>query len=373
MNPGIDKNGVKLDKISDADVKRYILLTKDLTYKKIYDDYYVKTYKHPRSFTSFKRYIQRAKEKYNYDDMLLESANLKYEYKPYKATVHVDKDGNIVQSWIKQARNTDNYYEEILTAIRDNTEARSKYIKFESSWKKAPDKKMLEIPLFDMHFGLNSYKNYENTLNRILEIINSRKWEEINIIIGQDLLHNDNFEGTTVKGTHIDKVDMKTAWNDARWFYVHIIDTAIKQAKQVKLYYSKGNHDKSFSWCFTEMLKAMYPNIPVDNELTPRKVIYWNKCFIGFGHCEYKYGKVNDLFKQFVLEFPKEYSKSVIREIHTGHYHHEDGTDAGLMVRRLPSATKDSEWTSDQGYTGSHKRFMIFEYEPGFLSNIHYV
>lgn len=56
---------------------------------------------------------------------------------------------------------------------------------------------MLEIPLYDMHFGIADYEYYKQTLIEVLEIIERRTYKEINIIIGQDIFHNDDFRGRT--------------------------------------------------------------------------------------------------------------------------------------------------------------------------------
>ena len=145
------------------------------------------------------------------------------------------------------------------------------------------------------------------------------------------------------------------------------------KSKNIFVHYSKGNHDKSIGWTFVQLLKAIFPNLKYDDSLKSRKCIYWDGCFIGFGHCDYKKSKSNDLFKQFVLEYPVEYSKSHVREIHCGHLHHETGEDEGIMIRRLPTGNKTDEWHEEEGFIGGHKRFMVFEYEPNFLATIHYV
>ena len=69
------------------------------------------------------------------------------------------------------------------------------------------------------------------TLQEILLLIDKQSYEEINIIIGQDLFHSDTFKGTTTKGTVIEKVDVVKAWNDAKTFWYNIIDKAIKKGK----------------------------------------------------------------------------------------------------------------------------------------------
>lgn len=353
--------------VKPADILYYMKLIETMTIKDVYNQYYSKKYN--GVYTTFTRKVEKWKKKISTDNSLLECANLAYSFKPYKSTVQLNKQGEIVQTWIKQDANIENYIESILNAIRDNVQP----IKHEINTININENRLLEIPLADMHFGVCDYDYYIKTRDRLIAIINRHTWDEIHLIIGQDLFHNDDFEGRTTKGTPIEKVDMQKAWNDAKQFYYDIILECINKCKNIYIHYSKGNHDKSIGWTFVQLLKAMFPTLNYDDSLKARKCIYWNKCFIGFGHCEYSKSKSNDLFKQFVLEYPIEYSNSLIREIHCGHLHHETDSDEGIMVRRLPSGNKTDEWSENEGFIGTHKRFMIFEYEPGYLATINYI
>lgn len=359
----------KYHKPDIQEIRELLNLSNTLTNRQIYDYYYKPNQEAVCNFKSFSRKMKRWKDKYLNDLHFLESANLAYSFDPYKSTVQVNKNGEIIQAWIKQNKNTDDYINEIIKAIKDNI----KPIEKDSLVANIERNRMLEIPLFDMHFGICDYDYYKPTLCRLIEIINNNYWDEINIIIGQDLLHNDDFEGRTTKGTNIEKIDMRKAWNDAKQFYFEVITACLEKSKNIKIYYSKGNHDKSMSWAFIQLLKALFPNLEYNDDLKARKCIYWKQCFIGFGHCEYKKSKSIDLFKQFVSDFPEEYSKSTVKEVHSGHLHCESGEDNGIMIRRLPTGNKVDEFLDNNGYVGAHRRFMIFEYTPGFLASIRYI
>jgi hypothetical protein len=97
----------------------------------------------------------------------------------------------------------------------------------------AAEKRLLEIPLFDAHFGISDYTYYKPTQAKINDKLTSRYWEEILFIIGQDMLHNDDFRGRIANGTPIETVDMVKAWNDCRAFYEVLIETSIKQSNSV--------------------------------------------------------------------------------------------------------------------------------------------
>ena len=233
------------------------------------------------------------------------------------------------------------------------------------------DKRLLEVAIFDPHFGISDYEYYKPTQAAILSILSSRAWEEVLFIVGQDTFHNDDFRGRTANGTQIETVDMVKAWNDCRQFYEPLIEKAIQFARSVKVMYSKGNHDESMSWAFVQYLKARFPQLTVDDEVTERKVHTFGANFIGVTHGDKARKNLHIIFPN---EFPVEWSRAKCREIHTGHFHKEDGTDVfGMMVRTLATRNKTDKWHKDNGFVGAHKRFMLFEYNEEELKSIHYV
>lgn len=232
------------------------------------------------------------------------------------------------------------------------------------------ENKLLEIPIFDSHFPISDYDYYKPTQNKIMKLL-SRTWEEVLFVIGQDMLHNDNFRGQTASGTQIEMVDMAKAWEDARQFFEPMMEQAIKQAEKVKVIYSKGNHDESMSWAFVQMLKARYPQIQFDDEIKERKIHTFKDIFIGITHGDKARKNLHNIFP---IEFPMEWSRAKTREIHTGHYHKEDSNDIyGMMIRTLCTRNKTDQWHKDNGFVGAHKRFMLFEYGEEELESIHYV
>lgn len=348
------------------DVKRKCvdLANKGKPYKEIYSEC-IKPYD-TMSFRSFSRRMAEWKSKVVEDGKTLEAANLAYKFAPHASTVQVNGKGEVIQAWIKQ--HTENRLEELLEAIRDNTpivQIKPKIIEDAEG--------MLEIPLFDMHFGIADLEFYRKTLEEILGIISSKHWDKIVIPVGQDLFHNDSItQGKTTKGTLIEKVDLRQAVYDAETFYMNIIDTAIKKANEVRVIYSPGNHDKTAGWFFARILKTRYGDI-VDDSTAERKAVWWNGCFIGITHGDKHTDTPNGLRGKFTMEFPALFATAKVREIHAGHLHNEISKDEyGVQVRRLSSGNKDDDWTTDEGYK-SQKRFMLFEYAPNRLKSIHYV
>lgn len=319
------------------------------------------------SLRSFNRRMAEWKAKIAADKNLLDSANLSYKFAPHASTVQVNAKGEIIQAWIKQ--HTENRLEELLEALRDNTPVTQVY-----PTKHEQAEGMLEIPLFDMHFGIADLEYYRDTLAEILAIIQGKIWDKIIIPVGQDLFHNDSIaNGITTKGTPIEKVSLKSAVYDAKTFYFNIIDAAIQNANEVKVIYSPGNHDKTVGWLFVQILLERYGKDIVDDSLTERKAVWWNGCFIGITHGEKKTDTAPGLRGKFTIEFPALFAAAKVREIHTGHLHSESSKDEyGVQVRRMSTGNKDDEWTITEGYK-SQKRFMLFEWMPDRLKAIYYV
>lgn len=343
--------------------KRCVEMSQTDTARDIYMNVFCREHK-GMSLETFKRKLRIWRHQQMADDSTLEAGT--YDgFTAHDATVQVDAEGNIRQAWIKQ-KASDFEYSKLCEFIKANIIPQSiAPFAIETS------DYMLEVPLFDMHFGVATLQSYEQPLREIISIINDKAWAEINLIVGQDLLHTNDMRGHTAKGTPIQQIDFPAAWADAWSFWCSIIEAALAMSKRVNIRYSRGNHDECPSWCFVQALKARYPDTVLDDSLNPRKAIVWRGCFIGYGHCEYT-GKLDKLFRDFVLDFPVDFASCTVREIHTGHTHTESA-DNGFMVRRLSSGVPVDEWSNNNGFIDAHKRFQIFEWMPNRLKAIHYV
>lgn len=237
----------------------------------------------------------------------------------------------------------------------------------------------INIPLFDMHFGISDYDYYLPTQKRILHYL-ERPRKGVLFIIGQDLLHNDDFRGRTTSGREIQKIDMEQAIEDAWMFYTPLIETSIQNSEQVHVYYSNGNHDEFSGWAFVKMLEKRYAkenNIYFDSRLKERKVHMLGRNFIGMNHSDKK--KLKFLAENFATEFPVEWSQATTREVFAGHEHKEEEIvqltedNKGIVLRRMPTRNKTDGWHYEMGYTTAHKRFMVLEYSETEVIDIHYV
>lgn len=336
--------------------------------REIYEKCYTPQVDTPCSFSAFRSMLHRWLKQTFPDTTTLECGT--YEgFTAHNATVQVSKTGEIIQAWIKQKAN-DFDPEDFLNALRGEVEP---YVY--EPLHDANASRMLEIPLFDMHWGVSFLDHYECVLNDILALIDSRHWDRIVIPVGQDFFHNDSIVNpTTTKGTVVDKVDMTRAVKEGRQFITAIIDTALKNANSVKVFYSAGNHDRSISWMFMQVLLERYGRDVVDDSMEYRKVFTYGKNSVMVTHGDSKQATAKNLAHIFPISYPEEFAQAKTREVHSGHLHHESEADIyGVMVRRLSSGAAVDDWSNRQDFIGTHRRFMVFEWDLDSLRSIHYI
>ena len=334
----------------------------------IYNNYYVHQVDNPSSMATFRSLLHRWMKKTYPDDTTLEAGTYA-GFTAHNATVQVSKTGEIVQAWIKQ-RADDFNLEDFLEAIREKVEPYEYNAVYDPT-----AERMLEIPLFDMHWGISFFNHYEPVLKDILDLIHSRSWDRIVIPIGQDFFHNDSIVNpTTTKGTVVDKVDMTRAVKEGRDFIMAIIDEALLCANDVNVFYSAGNHDRSISWMFMQVLLERYGSEVVDDSMEYRKVFTYGKNSVMVTHGDSKQATAKNLAHIFPIAYPEEFAQATTREVHSGHLHHESEADIyGVMVRRLSSGAAVDDWSNRQDFIGTHRRFMIFEWDRESLRSIHYI
>ncbi|MFS1518514.1 hypothetical protein V1503_18935 [Bacillus sp. SCS-151] len=257
--------------------------------------------------------------------------------------------------------------EKLIELISENV----KQITIKKSTDNATHSKLLEIPLYDMHFGVSNLEYYQHHLQEIVSKIHNHPWEKILFVIGQDLLHNDNFKGQTANGTIIEKVDMVKAFDEALQFYTTLITEAIKNSNDVECIYVKGNHDESISYGLFRTLQATFPQVQFDGSLKQRVGFTWEKVFIGLSHGD---KGANRIIENFMTDYGKLIANADVKEIHLGHLHSEKSKDKfGITQRTLSTANKTDGWHDDNGFIGANKRFQLFEYSPNSLDTIYYI
>lgn len=320
------------------------------------------------SMSTFRSLLSRWMKRTFPDDTTLQAGT--YEgFTAHNATVQVSKTGEIVQAWIKQ-RADEFDPEDFLEAVRGTIEP------YEYNPVSDPSAdRMLEIPLFDMHWGISFLADHKHVLDDILELIHLRHWDRIVIPFGQDFFHNDSIVNpVTTKGTVVDKVDMIKAVKEGRVFITAIVDAALQNANEVRVLYTPGNHDRSISWMFMQVLLERYGSEIVDDSMEYRKAFTYGKNSVMVTHGDSKQATAKNLAHIFPISYPEEFAQATTREVHSGHLHHESEADIyGVMVRRLSSGAAVDDWSNRQDFIGTHRRFMVFEWDRDSLRSIHYI
>ena len=314
---------------------------------------------------SFRRKLNQWKKHSVISDDILFGASLSGNMKPTHGTVQVDENGKVTRAWIRGDSN-EYWQEQILEAISKvqplpTVVERYEAIRFKS---------LLEIPLFDMHFGVADLEYYLDVQREVIEHI-ERGHEKIVFAIGSDLFHNNDHRGRTAKGTFIEGVDMCKAYDDALKFYIPLIESALSCSVDVEIVYIKGNHDESPSYFFCRHLKSLFPTVKFNLDFQEKKIVTWEEVFIGYTHGDK--GK-SAIPMVFIAKYPMEWAKSKVKEIHTGHLHVESVKDSyGAKIRILPTANITDQWSEDNAYEMAAKEFQLFEYRPDRLKSVHTV
>ena len=227
-------------------------------------------------------------------------------------------------------------------------------------------KHMLVVPLYDLHFGINNYDNMKPYLEKIQTIIHSHSLQKIVIEIGGDLLHSDYLRTTkTVKGTQLDHIDSIQAWKDAAHFVKDIVELSIKNSETTELRAIGGNHDFDMQWAFVEMIRSRYPQLLVFNPGTYRQVFTYGQVAIMMAHGDTAKAKLSQLFAN---EYPMEWSNSIWRETHWGHFHTETVKDDGGTIQRQFGTPKPADgYEIKNGYTMNQHILKILEYDENGL------
>ncbi|WP_300560771.1 metallophosphoesterase family protein [Companilactobacillus sp.] len=158
---------------------------------------------------------------------------------------------------------------------------------------------------------------------------------------------------------------MINAWQDAANFVKSIIEPAIENSSITELRAIGGNHDFDMQWAFVEMIRARYPQLLAFNPGSYRQVFMYGQVAIMMAHGDTAKAKLSQLFAN---EYPAEWSDSVWREVHWGHFHTETVKDEGGAIQRQFGTPKPSDgYEAKNGYTMGAKTLKLLEYTSSGL------
>lgn len=248
---------------------------------------------------------------------------------------------------------------------------------------KSNDPHLLEICLFDHHFGLMAWNEetgndydlkiakdfYLRAVENLLNQIGGHEVERILIPFGNDFFHvNDQLNATPKNKNHLD-VDSRMAkiFATGEMAMLKAIDMC-REIAPVDVLWIPGNHDPETSYFLAKVLSAHHDrdvDVQVDCGPKVRKSYIYGKNFIGFAHgdCE----PVKELPRIFMDEYTSDWANTKYREIHIGHIHKKKQTNfvsvdsvGSTSVRVIPSLCGTDAWHYAQGYVRKDKAAQSF-------------
>lgn len=252
------------------------------------------------------------------------------------------------------------------------------------------NKKLLVIPISDLHYGLlsedntsgNEY-NMEIAERRVkeyvkttVENINKSSIDTVLISFGNDYFNCDNVQGTTNRGTPQDnEASYTTIFDKGVNLGISLVDYLLQifdKHVDINVIGVQGNHDLQSSHAMSLALYYNYKNndrVNVDTYSDEKSRYYYRfgENLIGFGHET----KIKECHRIMSSEC-RDWSNYKYRTMFLGHLHKEEVLDTGALVaRRLPILSGRSKWSETQGYD-SHPRAQsfVFDRDKGLVNII---
>lgn len=216
-----------------------------------------------------------------------------------------------------------------------------------------------------MHCGLLSWRNETSNdydlricadqfLEQINDIVNrckqsNKRFTDVYICSLGDIIHVDNDNNTTTKGT-IQQVDGRIA--KIFDYAFNIMNTTIDWLRplgaKIHYVYLCGNHDRNTGYYLAKCLELANRDVKFDITPKPQKAIHFGNCLVGLTHGDYP-KKNRGIW--LLNDYRKEFGNSTVVEEHCGHIHCEEARAYnGILVRSVLAPTGASYWENQQGY-----------------------
>ena len=248
-------------------------------------------------------------------------------------------------------------------------------------------KEVLEIDFADLHCGLLSLEeetgaawDMDLCAERFLSGVNdlvfrctNKRLSKVYICSLGDILHADNWFGTTTKGTQQDMDGRITRAIDKAY---STMNTALDMVKSlgvpVEVVYTCGNHDNILGYTLFKMLQINNPDIIFDITPNPQKAIHFGNVLVGLTHGEMPKGNKGTWL---INDYRKEFGESYFVEEHCGHVHHEEAKMYnGIMVRSVLAQCGASYWEHKMGYRAERGiQGFVWNPETGLREQMYYI
>ncbi len=259
----------------------------------------------------------------------------------------------------------------------------------------APSGVALEVAPVDAHFaklawsqetGRKDYdldiavRDYDYVIEQNLAWGSIFKPEKIFFIVGNDLMHSENYQGTTPSGHNILDVDTRLPMLIKAALEINIKAVyRCRSVAPVEVIWIPGNHDPTASlWlcCALEQHFKDDKHVTVDISPCVRKARLWGTLLVGWTHeiVSRHASWVNELAQAF----PKEWGESVYREWHHGHKHKKKEiktmpvmTHGGVLCRQLTALSPIDAWHFENLFTDAVPggEAFLWSKDKGVFSN----
>lgn len=241
-----------------------------------------------------------------------------------------------------------------------------------------PRRFMLEISLFDAHFGLLAWgketgedydlkiaeQRYLAAVSDLLIKTKGCRPERIVFPLGNDFFHVNNPEGLTPNAHNVLDVDGRLAkvLECGEIAVIRAIESCL-QVAAVHVPWIPGNHDPETSFYLSRIIKAYFrnnPRVKVDSSPAPRKYVHYGQNLIGYTHGNEE--RHADLPNIMAGENRELWGKVQFCEWHVGHRHKKaetrysaGDTYGGVTVTTLPSLAGTDAWHYKKGYVNGRR------------------
>lgn len=248
-------------------------------------------------------------------------------------------------------------------------------------------KRILEVDLADVHFGLLAWKpetgeHYDlkiaerHVLDAAAELVTrwrDRSLDEVRVVFLGDILHVDNANMTTVKGTKQDTegripkmIDTATG---ALIQFIRTLENGLQVP--VNVTYVPGNHDENLGYAVAKIVEMAFmsdKNVSFDCGPAIFKVLEYGRTAVMVTHGD---APNKRLPNAFLTKFREEYGRNGEAEIHAGHLHSfAVDTQNPISIFRVNAITEPSYWEDSMAFPKHERGLQTFLYETdvaGFL------
>jgi len=251
------------------------------------------------------------------------------------------------------------------------------------------DRYLLEVALFDVHFGMLAWdketphdydldiaeKLYLYAVQDLLNKSAGYKPSRIIFPFGNDFLHIDDPTNLTPQNRNPLDVDSRLIkiYQKAKKAVIRAIDYC-RQIAPVDVVWIPGNHDPNVSYYLCDVISEVFADdehVNVDVGPKWRKFYTWGDSLLVYTHGVEE--PLRDLPSIVATEKPKLWGNSKYREIHIGHKHKKQemrwtnvDTHAGTVLRMIPSIATEDAWHYRKGYIKGYHAAESYIWDKNF-------